>query len=65
MKLKDFTANLTKLMKDRPETADYDVVTAKDDEGNGFSLVSYDPSVGTFEQGEFHEQNQSNAVCIN
>ncbi len=69
MKLKEFSDNLTQLMKDRPETRDFLVVSSKDDEGNGFNLVSYEPSVGEYnkEEKDFYQEHEprSNAVCIN
>jgi hypothetical protein len=65
MKFKKYVENLNKLLKERPETGDFDVVNSKDDEGNGFNLVHYDPSVGTYDDGEFKEENKPNAVCIN
>ena len=66
MKLKEFVNNLNELMLDRPETADLDVVTAKDDEGNGYNLVYYTPQVGHFDEDrEFKEEQPTNAVCVN
>jgi len=67
MKLREFTDNLIELMTARPETKNFDVVSAKDDEGNGFSLVSYTPTVGSFDREgkEFQDEEKSNAVCIN
>lgn len=67
MKLKQFIENLNKLLQERPETAEFDVVTSKDDEGNGYNLVYYDPSVGhyDFEEKEFYEEKELNAVCVN
>lgn len=67
MKLKDFAANINKLMEDRPETREFEVVSARDDEGNGFNLVSYEPSVGNYDgdEREFTEEKELNAVCIN
>ena len=67
MKLKEFSENISKLLEDRPETAEFDVVTSADDEGNGYSLVHYSPSVGNYdeEDKEFTEETKLNAVCIN
>ena len=67
MKFKDYVTNLNKLLEQRPETADYDVVTSKDDEGNGFNLVNYEPQVGNYdkEDREFKEEEVTNAVCVN
>lgn len=67
MKFKEYVKNLNKLLNERPETADYDVVTSKDDEGNGFNLVHYKPQVGSYyEEGrDFKEEQVTNAVCVN
>jgi len=65
MKLKEFTDNLLRIMKENPKTADFDVVASKDDEGNGFSLVHFDPSIGHYIDNEFREEQESNAICIN
>ncbi len=67
MKLSEFAKNVNGLLKARPESADFDVVFAKDDEGNGFSLVHYSPSIGNYdkEEREFQEEKEVNAVCIN
>ena len=67
MKLKDFVKNLNELIAARPETAEFDVVTSKDDEGNGFNLVYFDPQVGHYdsEEREFKSEVVANAVCVN
>ena len=67
MKLKEFVDNLNKLITDRPEVADFDVVTSKDAEGNGFTLVHYSPSVGHYdeEDKQFTEELKFNSVCVN
>ena len=66
MKFKEYAENINKLLKERPEAADFDVVTSKDDEGNGYNLVHYSPSVGNYdEDGEFTAEKELNAVCVN
>ena len=67
MKFKEYVDNLNKLLKERPESASYDVVTSKDDEGNGFNLVYYAPQVGNYDENEreFKEEQVTNAVCVN
>lgn len=67
MKLKDFVKNLNELIATRPETAEFDVVTSKDDEGNGFNLVYFNPQVGHYdpEEREFKEEIIANSVCVN
>jgi hypothetical protein len=66
MKLNEFISNLTRLITEHPEAADYDVVVSKDDEGNGFSLIHYDLSIGHYVDDEFiTEDIPPNAVCVN
>jgi hypothetical protein len=67
MKFSEYVKNLNDLLKDRPESAEYDVVTSKDDEGNGYNLVHYAPQVGSYdaEEREFKEEQVTNAVCVN
>lgn len=67
MKLKEYAENINKLLAERPETAEFDVVTSRDDEGNGFNLVYYSPSVGNYnsEDRDFKEEQVPNAVCVN
>ena len=67
MTLKEYAANINKLLSDRPETAEFDVVTSRDDEGNGYTLVHYEPSVGNYdkEDKDFTEEKELNAVCVN
>ena len=75
MTLKEFIENLNKFVKENPETLEMQVVTSKDDEGNGFNLVHYEPSKGIFKDREFisseqyedyeREESETNAVCVN
>jgi len=67
VKLREFAENINKLLKERPETAEFDVVSSRDDEGNGFNLVHYSPTVGSYdgEEREFQQEKELNAVCIN
>lgn len=65
MTLEDFTNNCIKLMKDRPETAEYKVVSSIDSEGNAYNNVYYSPSVGMMnEYDEFYnEEDEESAEC--
>jgi len=67
MKLKEFAANINKMLADRPETADFEVVASEDDEGNEYNPVYYTPSVGNYnnEEREFENEVKLNAICIN
>jgi len=57
MTFKDYLEECNTLAKDRPECLDLDVAYAKDDEGNGYQLVHYTPSVGYLDDGEFETEN--------
>jgi hypothetical protein len=67
MKFKQYVQSLNKLLEENPEAADFDVVTSRDDEGNGFNLVAFPPSIGAYDAHEngFTEYVQPNAVCVN
>lgn len=67
MELRQFMQNLNKLINENPLVLTYDVVTAKDDEGNGYELVHFDPQIGTYNKNdkEFYPERESNAICIN
>lgn len=75
MTLREFMENLNELIKENPETLDMEVVTSRDDEGNGFNRVYFTPSKGIYEDNDFipfgsyedYERNEcdTNAVCIN
>jgi len=71
MNLKTYTENLNKFLTDNPDAADYTVITAADDEGNGYNEIHYSPSLGHFDSGDFEvenvdeEQEESNSVCVN
>jgi len=63
MKLKDYIQKLQKIAETHP---DLPVVYSRDDEGNVFQEVNYEPSVGHFKDHDFTtETNMPNAVCIN
>ena len=75
MKFKEFLDNLNKYAKENPDSLELDVVTSKDDEGNGYNMVYYTPSKGIFEDREFISKDQLedyerdeadiNALCVN
>jgi len=75
MKLKKFIKNLEAFAKKHPEALEMTVVTAIDDEGNGFNEVYFTPILGFYEDREFmsvenmeeYERPPSdiNAVCVN
>jgi len=75
MTLQEYIENLVEFSKENPETLNMQVVTSRDDEGNGFNLVYYKPSKGIFEDRDFisedsisdyeRDTNDINAVCVN
>ena len=66
MKLKDYIKDLNELIELQPEALEMDVITAKDDEGNGFSMVNFTPETGYFEEDEFRtDVCKHNVVCLN
>ena len=66
---------LQKFAEENPETLEFEVIYAEDDEGNGYGNIVYSPSKGVFNEGEFFTENNleeedyqlsdMNAVCIN
>lgn len=75
MTLKQFIEKLNKFAEENPDSLGLEVITSKDDEGNGFNPVYYGPSIGVFEDGDFYAEEQLedwdynkediNAVCVN
>lgn len=71
MLLKDYVKQLNELLETHPKLAEFEVVVASDGEGDSFSEVEYEASVGmfsssdkSFEAGDVNE-DPINAVCIN
>ena len=52
MKLKDYVKSLQEFLKNNPETAEMQVVTSIDDEGNGYNIVQFGPSIAQFHNME-------------
>jgi hypothetical protein len=75
MKLNKFLENLNELVKTNPEFLELEVITSKDDEGNGYDKVYYSPSIGNFDDYEFKQEvefddyeltkKDINAICVN
>ena len=75
MTLKKFIENLSEFVKENPETLDMQVITSRDDEGNGFNLVYCSPCKGIFEDGDFissvnyeddeRDASETNCVLVN
>lgn len=47
--LQEFADGVNAYLKAHPEHADLPVITAKDDEGNGYNQVLFDPTYGHWE----------------
>ena len=52
MKFKDYVKSLQEFLKNHPETAEMEVVTSIDDEGNGYNVVQIGPSIAQFHSME-------------
>jgi hypothetical protein len=75
MILKEYLKALNGLIKNCPAVLNYEIITSKDDEGNGFNKVAFEPSIGVFNDGEFYSGDtldemgfkfdDTNAVCLN
>jgi len=69
MKLKKFMEHLNTLVKEYPGALELDVITAKDDEGNGFNQIHYRPCVAKFD-GQYIDNSKEaaknpNVVLLN
>lgn len=66
MTLKQYINNLQKISNEFPNLT---VVYSADEEGNSFSPVVYNPTVGEFKNGDEFDTEYSgdkpNAVCVN
>lgn len=75
MKLKQYVENLNELVRTNPEYLELEVISAKDEEGNGFDKVEFEPSLGNYNDEEFtqvenfedldEDDRIINSVCIN
>ena len=71
--LQEHIETLQKLAKENPKLKSLPIVYSRDDEGNGFQKVVYQPGVGHIdERGEFDSvsdcnetDKKVNCVCIN
>ena len=77
MTFKTFIKNINAFAKEHPETLEMEVITSKDDEGNGYNFIHYTPSKGFYDKKdrEYHQvdsyedwgidDSSTNAVCVN
>ena len=52
MKFKNYVKSLQEFLKNNPDTAEMEVVTSIDDEGNGYNVVQFEPSIAQFHSME-------------
>lgn len=71
MLLKDYIKKLKEIAKENP---DLEVIYSKDSEGNSFGPVAHTPSIGSYKDGEFinddgteeySQQFKTNSICLN
>jgi hypothetical protein len=72
MTLNEYMIILNKVAEEHPEALDMEVITSKDDEGNGFNAVHYGPTLGYFDGSYFTashsvrpNEHEPNRVCLN
>jgi hypothetical protein len=76
MTLEKYLKHLNKIVEKNPEALKYEVIYAKDDEGNEFNAISYKPSLGfldvedneftSVEDEDFKQLDEEpNVICIN
>jgi len=52
MDLREFLKNINEMVAKNQDILDLVVVSSKDDEGNGFNIVNYSPSLGVYDVDE-------------
>jgi hypothetical protein len=63
MTAKEYLEKLKPLVEANP---DLEVITARDDEGNGYNPVVFDPSIGYFDNTDYDSTNEdANVLCLN
>lgn len=66
MKFSEYVQNLNQFLQENPDSAEFEVVTSSDDEGNSYSRVHFEPSIGMIDGDEFTpDVSDPNAVCVN
>lgn len=61
MTVKEYLEKLQEVINQDPSVLDLPVVYSKDDEGNQFNLVQYNPTMGKWIVGD----EEIHAICIN
>lgn len=68
MTLNEYLTNLNKLVTENPKALNFIVISANDDEGNGYNPVYFTPTLGSYDGEEFEtdvDPTQFNSICIN
>jgi len=72
MKLKDYLAEMNKLIAEHPEALEFQVIYSSDEEGNEFNNNYNAPTIGRFNGTDFMPhfdgikgRFKSDAVCLN
>jgi hypothetical protein len=73
MILDKYIEELIKFRDNNEGSGKLDVITSKDDEGNGYNEVYYEPTIGCFDGDDFTSDNEEdefdedsiNSVCVN
>lgn len=70
IKLIDYIRKLVEIAEKHPETKEFLVISAIDEEGNGFDYPFCYPTIGTYneESGHFEADEfnvESNTICLN
>jgi hypothetical protein len=67
MTFEKFVKGVTELLEAHPEASEFPVITAGDEEGNGYDHIFYGPSIGHFDDEDFSglSTKANNAVCVN
>lgn len=51
MNFETFVKNCVNLLEEKPEIGEYETIYARDDEGNGFQAIGFEPTLGIKEDG--------------
>lgn len=68
MKLKEYINGLQEFAKENEGSLEMDVYTSIDDEGNGYNMVYFTPSIGRMDDGEFEVEcniEEADSVVVN
>jgi hypothetical protein len=52
MRLREYLENIKKLVEKHPEALELELVYSRDDEGNDYDTVDYEPDLGVYDEDE-------------